>query len=220
MVAYPLCAGERGEEFAEPARIAVVASDPLTRAGLVSYLGSPSRVILARGDFASVDVVVVGVEQFTEAAFDVLQETAVRTRAPILLVADEVSGSQFLRALRYRVFATVARSVDVEALVGAVETVLAGGGFLSAGLLGDVLRDVDRYQSEAVFQPGSRRYRLGLREIEVLRLLADGLDTRMVAGKLDCSERTVKNMVSKVKQELGVRNRAHAIAFSLRAGLI
>lgn len=219
-MAYALCDGELGEELAEPARVAVVASDPLTRVGLVSYLGSSSRVILARGDFASVDVVVVGVEQFTEAAFRVLQETAARTRAPILLVADEVSGSLFLRALRYRVFATVARSVDAEALVSTVKTVLAGGGFLSAGLLGDLLRDVNRYQSEAVFRPGPLRYRLGLREIEVLRLLADGLDTRMVAEKLDCSERTVKNTVSKVKQELGVRNRAHAIAFSLRAGLI
>jgi hypothetical protein len=155
-VVRPLSDSESGEaELAGPARVAVVAGDPLTRAGLVSYLGSSSHATLARGDFASVDVV-VGIEQFTEAAFDVLQETASRTTAPLLLVADEVSGSQFLRALRYRVLAAVARSVGAEALVDAVETMLAGGGFLSAGLLGDLLREVGRHQLEAVFCAKSR----------------------------------------------------------------
>jgi DNA-binding NarL/FixJ family response regulator len=177
-------------------------------------------VVLSRGDHASADVAVVGVDQFTEAAFDVLREVSAQTSAPILLVADGVSGAQLRRALRHRVFAVVARSVDAEVLGSAVDVVFAGGGSLPAALLGDLLRDVARHQPEAVFRPSQLRYRLGRREIEVLRLLADGLSTRMVAEKLDCSERAVKSLASKVQRELGVRNRAHAIAFSLRAGLI
>ncbi|MEV7045111.1 response regulator transcription factor [Amycolatopsis sp. NPDC051061] len=217
---HPLHGAGIGREFAKSTRVAVTANDPLTHAGLVSYLESSSRVVVSRGDYASVDLVVVGVERFTEATFDVLQRISARTGAPVLLVADDVSGSQLLRAARYRAFAVVPRSVDAEGLLRAVEVVVAGGGFLSAALLGDLLKDVGRYQSEVQPRSGSHRYRLGHREIEVLQLLADGFGTRMVAEKLACSERTVKNVVSKVKQELGVRNRAHAIAFSLRAGLI
>ncbi len=166
------------------------------------------------------DVVVAGFEQLSEATFEVLREISAHTSAPVLLVADDVSGSKLLRALRYRVFAVVPRSADPEELVDAVEVLVAGGGFLSTGLLGDLLKDVARHQPEVLFRSSRHRYRLGRREIEVLRLLADGFGTRMVAEKLACSERTVKNVVSKVKQELGVRNRAHAIAFSVRADLI
>jgi DNA-binding NarL/FixJ family response regulator len=56
--------------------------------------------------------------------------------------------------------------------------------------------------------------------VEVLRLLADGLDTSEIAHKLAYSERTVKNVVHDVTTRLQLRNRSHAVAYALREGLI
>jgi DNA-binding NarL/FixJ family response regulator len=56
--------------------------------------------------------------------------------------------------------------------------------------------------------------------VEVLRLVADGLDTTEVAGRLCYSERTVKNVLHDVTTRLRLRNRTHAVAYALRHGLI
>ena len=61
---------------------------------------------------------------------------------------------------------------------------------------------------------------LAPRELGVLRLLAEGDDTRDIAGKLSYSERTVKNIVHDLLVKLNCRSRAHAVALATRQGVI
>jgi DNA-binding NarL/FixJ family response regulator len=61
---------------------------------------------------------------------------------------------------------------------------------------------------------------LSSREIDVLHLMADGFDTAEIALELSCSERTVKNVVAGVTERLNLRNRAHAVAYAPRTGII
>jgi DNA-binding NarL/FixJ family response regulator len=58
------------------------------------------------------------------------------------------------------------------------------------------------------------------REIKVLKLLADGLDTTEVGCRLFCSERTVKTIVHDITSRLNLRNRTQAVAYALRQGVI
>jgi DNA-binding NarL/FixJ family response regulator len=58
------------------------------------------------------------------------------------------------------------------------------------------------------------------REIEVLRLVAEGLETAEIATKLSYSQRTVKNVVHDITSRLHLHNRAHAVAYALRQGLL
>jgi DNA-binding NarL/FixJ family response regulator len=58
------------------------------------------------------------------------------------------------------------------------------------------------------------------REAEVLRLVADGLDTAEVADELAYSESTIKGVLAKLMTRLDARNRCHAVAIVLRQGLI
>ena len=62
--------------------------------------------------------------------------------------------------------------------------------------------------------------RLTGREAEVLRLVADGLDTAEVAEELAYSESTIKGMLAKLMTRLEARNRCHVVAIVLRDGLI
>jgi DNA-binding NarL/FixJ family response regulator len=61
---------------------------------------------------------------------------------------------------------------------------------------------------------------LTARELKVLRLLADGLDSAEVAQQLYYSERTIKSIIHDVTNRLNLRNRTHAVAYALRQGLI
>ena len=61
---------------------------------------------------------------------------------------------------------------------------------------------------------------LSERELGVLRLLAEGEDTRDVGDILGYSERTVKNIVRDALMKLNCRNRVHAVAEAIRQGLL
>lgn len=58
------------------------------------------------------------------------------------------------------------------------------------------------------------------REIELLRLVAEGLSNKAIAQALSVSENTVKYHLKNILQKLGVQNRAEAVAHALRAGLL
>ncbi|MGE3960568.1 MAG: response regulator transcription factor [Dehalococcoidia bacterium] len=61
---------------------------------------------------------------------------------------------------------------------------------------------------------------LSARNIEVLRLLAQGAATRQISDALGYSERTIKHAVAEVMEELGARSRAEAVAIGIRRGFI
>lgn len=61
---------------------------------------------------------------------------------------------------------------------------------------------------------------LDARSIQVLRLLAEGADTRTIARGLELSDRTVKTVVREIQLALGATTRAQAVAEGFRLGLI
>ncbi|MDP8971373.1 MAG: helix-turn-helix transcriptional regulator, partial [Actinomycetota bacterium] len=86
--------------------------------------------------------------------------------------------------------------------------------------LGRLLSAVGRLQQQVLDPRGLSLAVLNKREVEVLRLVADGLDTAEIAGHLAYSERTIKNIIHDVTLRLNLRNRTHAVAYALRQGLI
>jgi DNA-binding NarL/FixJ family response regulator len=79
---------------------------------------------------------------------------------------------------------------------------------------------LDRARGDGVRPRDEGRAELSERELEVLRLIADGYSTRNIATALNYSERTVKNIVHDVVLRLQVRNRTHAVVHALRAGVL
>jgi len=67
---------------------------------------------------------------------------------------------------------------------------------------------------------GERGDELDLRHRHILQLLSEGADTRGIAQSLYYSERSVKGMIRQIEEHLCARNRAQAVAKSIRLGLI
>jgi DNA-binding NarL/FixJ family response regulator len=87
-------------------------------------------------------------------------------------------------------------------------------------LLGRLLDQVGRLQSNVLTPRGLTISGLTERELRVLKLFAEGMDTAEVAGELFYSERTVKNILHNVTGRLNLRNRTHAVAYAMRQGWI
>jgi DNA-binding NarL/FixJ family response regulator len=105
------------------------------------------------------------------------------------------------------------RTLTADTLVTSLRSVVAGNVALPADMLARLLVHVT--QTSHLGPAG-----LNTRERSVLRLLADGMDTRGIAEDLRFSERTVKNVVHDVLTKLNCRTRAQAVAVATREGVI
>ena len=107
-------------------------------------------------------------------------------------------------ALRAGATAYVAKSSPVDALSEAVEAAA----------------DAERFVDPATEGAGRRRAPLTRRQRQILQLIADGHSTARVARRLDLSGETVRTHTKAILARLGARDRAHAVALAMRAGLI
>jgi DNA-binding CsgD family transcriptional regulator len=87
-------------------------------------------------------------------------------------------------------------------------------------LLGQLLDSVRRLQRDVLAPRGLGSAGLTAREVEVVRLMSEGCDTAEIADQLCYSERTVKNVIYALTSRLNLRNRPHAVAYAMRAGVI
>jgi DNA-binding NarL/FixJ family response regulator len=108
----------------------------------------------------------------------------------------------------------------VETLAASLRAVALGDGLIPAQMLGELVEHIGRMSREVWTPHGMGLTGLSPREVEILRLAAEGDDTREIALKLSYSERTVKNAIHDIVIKLGLRNRTHAVAYALRKNLI
>ncbi|WBB71962.1 response regulator transcription factor [Micromonospora sp. WMMD1128] len=206
----------------EKVRLVLQASDPFSYAGLDSFLRScPALELLPADDRTGAQVLVFGCEQLTVDVVAMLRRSAAETGLPVVLVLREITESELLTAVECRVVAILPRAaVTADRLAHSVVAAAGGGGIMPPNLVGELLKHIERLQREVLAPHGLNASGLTPREVDVLRLMADGFDTGEIAGKLCYSERTVKNVIYGVTHRLKLRNRSHAVAYALRAGMI
>lgn len=200
-------------------RVTVTAPDPLTREGAVSLLRRRPEVELCEGPGPATVALLIE-DALDESALARLRRTVRGGDTRVVLVVGAVREHELLDVIECGVGAIVwRREATAHRLVRAVLTAAGGGGDLPADLLGRLLGQVGRLHRGGAGRPG---FLPGLtpREVDVVRLVADGLDTSEIACKLSYSERTVKNVMHGLTTRLHLRNRSHAVAYALREGYI
>jgi DNA-binding NarL/FixJ family response regulator len=200
-------------------RVSVLATDPLARAGVVGELRDrPGIQVVDSHATTGVDVVVAVVDPAGRVP-EVIAD--VRSNLRLVLVADRPSPAEVLAAVERGLVVLVPRhEVSAVRLMRAITDARRGHGDLPPEELGQLLRQLTRLHRDVLSPRGISLSGLSPREAEVLRLLADGLDTAEIAEEMTYSERTVKNILHGVLSRLGLRNRTHAVAYALREGLI
>ncbi|HKG18954.1 MAG TPA: response regulator transcription factor [Candidatus Limnocylindrales bacterium] len=199
----------------------VAASDPLSRAGISSQLRG-SAVDLVEIEAVGQDVVALVIADQMDAEISrLIRSLRMRGARRVIVVATRLDDAGLLAAVEAGASGLIRRSqATPQNLIGAIRTAANGEGSLPPDLLGRLLDQVERLQHQVLHPRGLTLAGLTDREIEVLRLLSDGLDTNEVSQRLYYSERTVKNIIHDVTSRLDLRNRTHAVAYAIRQGLI
>ncbi|WP_035804659.1 helix-turn-helix transcriptional regulator [Kitasatospora mediocidica] len=202
--------------------IRIHADDPITRSGAAGQLRHVPGIYLADDDHGPENAVTLVItENLDDTALARLRRLARGGAGRVVLVVGRISEVQLMDVVSGGVGAVVWRhEADQERLLRAVRAAAQGESDLPADLLGRVLHQVGRMKRRSVDSPGWATTEPTARETEILRLLADGLDTSEIARRLCYSERTVKNVLHGITTRFQLRNRAHAVAFALREGYI
>ncbi|MGW0869436.1 response regulator [Streptomyces sp. NPDC002740] len=128
---------------------------------------------------------------------------------PVVMLTSYSGRADVVRALEAGARGYVLKAGLPEELFRAVRGAAAG----ALGLAPEVV-------GELVAQSPAPERELSGREVEVVRLLAEGLSNRAIAGALFLSEATVKTHLVRVYRKLGADNRAAAVSEAVRRGLL
>ena len=177
--------------------------------------------MLEQSELDRAEVAVVVTETVDAAALRVLRAIQRGAAPRTVLIAGTLDETGVVAAAEAGVSALVRRAeATPERLTAVILKVRDGEAEMPADLLARLLGQVGKLQRQILAPRGLRFSGLTEREIEVLRLVADGLDTGEIARRLSFSERTIKSVLHDVTTRLQLRNRAHAVAYAVREGLI
>ena len=150
-----------------------------------------------------------------EATAEVLKENPHRG---IILVSMHDDSESVFSGMRAGACGYVLKEADPKELRRAIEAASRGEVLLNQAVAAKLLQRFDardeRQQGEVAYE------RLTARELEVLRLLTEGLNNKAIATHLVLSEKTVKNHINNIFTKLRVNDRTQARLHALRTGLI
>jgi len=205
----------------EKMRVAIVAEDPLARAGLAALLAHPPEcevVEQASGEddlyellqMVRADVVVWDLGWDPTQALERLAEAQDLGLPVVALLPDATSAREAWNA---GARGLLPRTVDSATLIEALRAAAQGLVVLDPAMAPTLPLTRDRHVEPAVEE-------LTPREIEVLRLLAEGLPNKGIAHLLGISEHTVKFHVNAIMARLNAQSRTEAVTRATRLGLI
>ncbi len=203
--------------------VCVWAADPLSRAGTVAQLrGAAGIRVVDEAQLGQPGLALVVADEVDGDALRAIRSLHRSGGAGgVALLVTRLDDRSLLAAVEAGVGGVLRRSqATVANLVATIRAVAAGEGTLPPDMLARLLEQVGQLQRQVLAPRGLTFSGLTERELNVLRLLAEGLDTAEVGGKLYYSERTVKNIIHDITSRLELRNRTHAVAYAIKQGLI
>jgi NarL family two-component system response regulator YdfI len=208
-------------------RVLVLADSAVVRAGLEAMLRESGRFDPVRADIPLADLTRLEFLRSGSQPDVVLAEIAAKrlkllsqhvddkTSIPLVLLTDDLSRGELLRALHAGARAVLPRDAEPAEIVAAIEAAAAGLAALGPDEL-DLL--IPASSAEHDHEPALEA--LSAREIEVLALMAQGLANKNIADRLSISEHTVKFHVSSILSKLGAATRTEAVTRGLKDGLL
>lgn len=139
----------------------------------------------------------------------------------IVMLTTSTEEVDLLEAIRSGANGYLLKSLETGPFLKYLEGVMNGEPAIARELSAILWKEVANHNNESVtFRNHSQELELTARQIEILQLVAQGMQNKEIAETLFVSEHTIKYHISEILQRLQVKNRDQAVAFALNKGLI
>ena len=213
--------------IARAARVLIVDDQTLFRTGLISLLSEDERVevvgqavdgadavkqaIKVKPDVVLMDIKMPNLDGI-EATRQILEALP---GVKVLILTTFETDSQVIQALKAGASGYVLKDSSAAAIVSCIVAVMSGERVMASAVANRVLEMLTGTTTPKEFYDG-----LTNREIEILKLLANGMANKQIAYRLKISEKTVRNHVSNTYEKLGIYDRSQAVLYAVKKGLV
>ena len=208
-------------------RVLIADDQTLFRAGLARLLNEDPRVEVVGQAMDGADAAKLAAKQKPDVVLmdlkmpktDGIEATRQILEADpgvkVLILTTFETDSQVIQALKAGASGYVLKDSSAEAIVSSIVAVMSGEKVMASAVANRVLEMLSGTTTPKEFYDG-----LTNREIEILKLLANGMANKQIAYRLKISEKTVRNHVSNTYEKLGIYDRSQAVLYAVRKGLV
>jgi two-component system NarL family response regulator len=223
-----------GAERPDPIRVLIVDDHALFRRGLEMVLDEEDDIDLVgqasdgaeatqRAAESLPDVVLMDIRMPKSSGIEAcraMKEAAPSTKIVMLTISDEEE--DLFEAIREGASGYLLKDIPLDEVADAVRAVHDGQSLISPSMAGKLLTEFATLARRNEEQPPQQvpAPKLTEREMEVLKLVAKGMNNRDIARELFISENTVKNHVRNILEKLQIHSRMEAVMIALRDKLI
>ncbi|MBI1258877.1 MAG: response regulator [Chloroflexi bacterium] len=209
--------------------ILIAEENEIIRQGLIrlletefSILGevNDSEQVVNRVQELQPSVLILGITMGGASSLDLIQPALeVCAGLRVLVLSGSINEIYAYEALRHGASGFMLNSAGVSDLIDAVHVVARGDEYWSAALHTDSIKQrLDQYQDG---DPETDSYNaLTSREREILKLVAQGLTSKQIAGTLSISPRTAETHRSNIAHKLGLHTQSELIRYAIKRGIV
>jgi len=218
------------ERGAETLRVLIVDDHDLFRTGLRNLLEEQGVQVVGEASTGgeavrsvqelAPDVVVMDLNMPGMGGVDATRHIAgvsPLTRVVVLTISDQ--DADVMDAILAGACGYLLKDSSIQDLMAGIQAAYRGESLISPMIAAKVLQRV-RATSAQPEIANAIRSELSAREIEVLKLIANGKDNAVIAGELHISPKTVKNHISNILMKLQIDNRIQAAVYAVRSGIV
>ena len=218
------------EQALEDVRVLIVDDHDLFRTGLRNLLEEQGVQVVAEADNGTdalrqvrevaPDVVVMDLNMPGISGVEATRHIAAvapLTRVLVLTISDE--DADVMDAILAGACGYLLKDASIQELVSGIRAAARGEALISPHIAAKVLQRIRATSAQPEIEEMIRA-ELSEREIEVLKLIANGKDNAVIAAELHISPKTVKNHISNILMKLQIDNRIQAAVYAVRSGIV
>jgi DNA-binding NarL/FixJ family response regulator len=146
-----------------------------------------------------------------------ISSVAPLTRVVVLTISDQ--DADVMDAILAGACGYLLKDSSIQQLIEGIRAAAVGESLISPSIAAKVLRRVRSTSSQPEIEKAIRA-ELSDRELQVLKLIANGKDNAQIAAELHISPKTVKNHISNILMKLQIGNRIQAAVYAVRSGIV
>jgi DNA-binding NarL/FixJ family response regulator len=145
--------------------------------------------------------------------------TGIAPLARVVVLTISVDDDDVMNAVMAGACGYLLKDSSIEDLLAGIRAAASGESLISPQIAAKVLQRL-RAQGKSEDAAATIRAELSDREVEVLKLIANGKDNAEIARELFISPKTVKNHISNILMKLQIENRIQAAVYAVRSGIV
>jgi DNA-binding NarL/FixJ family response regulator len=221
-----------GRTDGDAIRVMICDDHALFRRGLIMVLESEEGIevvgeaedgeeAVARVEDLAPDVVLMDVRMPRLSGIDATRKISeVVPAAKILMLTVSDEEDDLYDAIKAGATGYLLKEISIEEVATAIRAVVSGQSLISPSMASKLLSEFTNLAKKADERQAVPSPRLTDRELEVLKLVAQGMSNREIATELYISENTVKNHVRNILEKLHLHSRMEAVVYAVREKLL